>query len=132
MKRKSDSELLIIGMFVLCFVLAFVSYRQKNFRRQLNEVKELPYQGITVDSLADGIYAGNTATSFMNLELKIEVENKAYKKIEIVNCAEDKAPDIQKFIDELISTGTIKVPSKQRQMLEYLIFINCLDQAKQE
>ncbi len=112
--------------------MIFISFKQKQFRHQLNEVKELPYQGISVESLEDGIYFGKTITTFLNLELMIEVENKAYKKIEITNCSEDKKQDIQNLVDELISTGSLKVPSKKRGMLEYLIFISCLDQAQKE
>lgn len=130
MRTKTDSELLIGALIILCFVMAFISFRQKQFRRQLNEVKELPYQGITVDSLEDGIYTGQAITTFLSLDLEIEVENKTYKAITIVNCSEDKTADIQKLIDELLAEGSLKVPSKKKGMLEYLVFISCLDQAK--
>lgn len=132
MRIRKDSELMIGALIIICFVMIFISFKQKQFRHQLNEVKELPYQGISVESLDDGIYFGKTITTFLNLELMIEVENKAYKKIEITNCSEDKKQDIQNLVDELISTGSLKVPSKKRGMLEYLIFISCLDQAQKE
>jgi len=132
MKKFNDSKLMIAALVVFCFVLLFVSYKQKQFRRQLNEVKELPYKGVTVESLEDGIYAGETLTSFLCLKLNIEVENKAYKKIEIVNITEGKEKNIQSFINELVSTGKITVPSKKKPMLEYVVFLSCLDQAQKD
>ena len=57
------------------------------------------------------------------------VENKAYKSIEIVNMSGRYGKNIQGFIDELLSTGKITIPSKKIPMLEYLVFLSCLDQS---
>ena len=123
MKKLNENKLRLTALIILCFVMAFVSFRQKQFRSNLKEVKELPYKGISVQTLDDGIYSGKAYTSFLTLE------NKAYKSIELVNMSGRYGKNIQGFIDELLSTGKITVPSKKIPMLEYLVFLSCLDQS---
>lgn len=132
MKRSKNSELFIGALIIFCFILMFVSFKQKQFRSQLNEVQMLPYKGVSVETLSDGFYTGKTDVSFLSLELKIQVENKTYKNIEIVTCAGSRGEHIPGFVDELVSTGKVTVPSKKGPLLEYLVFISCLDQATKE
>lgn len=129
MKKLNENKLMLTALIIICFVMAFVSFRQKQFRSNLKEVKELPYKGISVQTLDDGIYSGKAYTSFLTLELQSTVENKAYKSIEIVNMSGRYGKNIQGFIDELLSTGKITIPSQKIPMLEYLVFLSCLDQS---
>lgn len=123
---------MFIVLIVFCFVMLFVSYSQKRFRKQLNEVKELPYKGVALETMEDGIYTGKAETSFLNLELSFQIKDKSYAKIEIVESTGSRGQSIQGFIDELVSTGKVTVPSKKGPMLEYLVFLSCLDQAQKE
>lgn len=129
MKLKSDSKITIGVLIAVCFVLLFVSYRQKQFRKQLDEVKSLPYYATSLEKVEDGIYQNKTETSFLNLSLQVEIENHHYKNIEILETNGSKGKNIPKFIEKILSGEEIKTPSKKNEMLEYLVLLSCLDGA---
>lgn len=127
MKLKSDSKITIGILIAVCFVLLFISYRQKQFRKQLDEVKSLPYYATSLENVDDGIYQNKSETSFLNLSLQVEIENHHYKNIEILEINGSKGKNIPKFIEKILSGEEIKTPSQKNEMLEYLVFLSCLD-----
>lgn len=128
MKKNFESKVLTVSLVILCFTMLFFVYKQRQFRRQFNEVQQLPYKGTSLEALEDGIYTGKTFTSFLSLEVEAVIENHAYKEIKIVNVTGGKESHIQTFIDDLLQNKKITVPSKKRYLLETLVFLSCMDQ----
>ncbi len=128
---KKDSFLMIGALIVLCIILAFSSFKQKQFRSRLNEVKDLPYSGKVLEQMEDGNYVGKVATSFIALELNVQIKDHQYKSIDIKKISGGSENYIQGYIEELVQNGKVKVPSKKAAMLEYLVFLKCLDQLEE-
>lgn len=127
--KKSESKVPFGILIVVCFILLFISYKQKEFRRQLNEVKSLPYYANSLENVNDGIYKNKTETSFLTLTLEVTIENHNYKNIEIIESTGSKGKNIPKFIEKVLVGEEIKTPSHKSEMLEYLVFLSCLDGA---
>lgn len=98
-----------IGIAAGCFVLIIVAaifYLLMDFGRQ---VRELPFEGISVDHVADGVYRGSANTSMVKVEVEVEVAAHRIIKVEILKHDNGLGADAEKIVDEMIVQNSAAV-----------------------
>lgn len=129
---KNDNKMLFIGMAVVLMLLGFVSVKNKTKRNQLEEIKKLPFHNVSIESVEDGVYKGETATSFLYVVLSVEVENHQLKNIQIEKMNGKKIENLEAITKRMIEENKIKIEAKRGQEMETFVLMSCVDSALYE
>jgi len=128
-EKLNDSKMLFLGMAVVLMVLGFVSYKNKSKRNQIEEIKKLPFHNVAIESVEDGIYNGETATSFLYIVMNIEVENHQLKSIQFEKMNGKKIEHLEEIANRMVEENKIKIEAKRGQEIETFVLMSCVDSA---
>ncbi|MCQ2593471.1 MAG: hypothetical protein MJ188_11890 [Treponema sp.] len=126
MKIIKDKILFYICAAAFCIILMLIIFNQKQFRRHVKEVQNLTYNENVINDLEDGIYFGKASTSFLVVELKVQIENHEYKNIEVVKASGRKSSLMQDFCDGYSSDEKFSVPNDKYGVFASLVFLSAI------
>lgn len=128
-EKKKESGLLFLGMAVILMVLGFVSYKNKSKRNQIEEIKKLPFHNVQLVNVEDGIYTGETATSFLYVVMDVEVENHQFKNIQLTKMNGKKINNLESIVNRMVEENSIIIEAKRGQEIETFVLMSCVDSA---
>lgn len=120
------SKFLMLAALIILMAGGYIVNRKK---LQLREAANLPYYKIELSEIEDGIYTGKTETSFLHLELEINVENHQIKKINVLQNDGIDGEKARPIIDEMIAQNKIVVPAIKGAERGSLVYISCASTA---
>lgn len=120
------SKFLMIVALILLMAGGYVINRKK---LQLREAANLPYYKIELTEIEDGIYTGKTQTSFLHLELEIQIENHKIKDIKVLQNDGLDGEKARPIINEMIEQNKIVVPAIKGAERGSLVYISCVSTA---
>lgn len=120
-------DIILIGF---CLILLFVSYLNVRKRKQIVEVKNLPYTNVSVEDVANGSYIGDIATSFLCIKVQVDVEEHKITNIQLLEKSgtrkEDKAAEL---FEKMKEENKAFVSVIENEELIDLVYICCVDNA---
>lgn len=120
-------DIILIGA---CLILLFVSYLNVRKRKQIMEVKNLPYTNVSVESVADGSYIGDIATSFLCIKVQVDVENHQIQNIQLLEKSGTKKQDkAEELFEKMKEENKSFVTVIENEELIDLVYICCVDNA---
>lgn len=125
-KMNDFSKFLMIAALIILMAGGYIVNRKK---LQLREAANLPYYKIELSEIEDGIYTGKAETSFLHLELEINVENHQLKKINVLQNDGIDGEKARPIIDEMIAQNKIVVPAIKGAERGSLVYISCASTA---
>lgn len=125
-KMNDFSKFLMIAALIILMAGGYIVNRKK---LQLREAANLPYYKIELSEIKDGIYTGKAETSFLHLELEINVENHQIKKINVLQNDGIDGEKARPIIDEMIAQNKIVVPAIKGAERGSLVYISCASTA---
>ncbi len=125
-KMNDFSKFLMIAALIILMAGGYIVNRKK---LQLREAANLPYYKIELSEIEDGIYTGKAETSFLHLELEINVENHQIKKINVLQNDGIDGEKARPIIDEMIAQNKIVVPAIKGAERGSLVYISCASTA---
>lgn len=125
-KMNDFSKFLMLAALIILMAGGYIVNRKK---LQLREAANLPYYKIELSEIEDGIYTGKAETSFLHLELEINVENHQIKKINILQNDGIDGEKARPIIDEMIAQNKIVVPAIKGAERGSLVYISCASTA---
>ena len=125
-KMNDFSKFLMLAALIILMAGGYIVNRKK---LQLREAANLPYYKIELSEIEDGIYTGKTETSFLHLELEINVENHQIKKINVLQNDGIDGEKARPIIDEMIAQNKIVVPAIKGAERGSLVYISCASTA---
>ena len=120
------SKFLMIAALIILMAGGYMINRKK---LQIREAANLPYYKIELSEIEDGIYPGNTQTSFLHLELEIQVENHQIKDIKVLKNDGLDGEKARPIISEMIAQNKIVVPAIKGAERGSLVYISCVSTA---
>lgn len=120
------SKFLMIAALIILMAGGYIVNRKK---LQLREAANLPHYKIELSEIEDGIYTGKAETSFLHLELEINVENHQIKKINVLQNDGIDGEKARPIIDEMIAQNKIVVPAIKGAERGSLVYISCASTA---
>lgn len=127
---RKDSIAMFILFIGICVVLGMFITQGRKKRNQLEEVKQLPYHSVKVEDVKDGIYSAETVTSFLYLQIDVEVKDHKLKRIRFDKMngkGSEHLEDIAKLMLE--GNTTLVSEMKSGEELETLVLMSCVDSA---
>lgn len=125
-KMNDFSKFLMLAALIILMAGGYIVNRKK---LQLREAANLPYYKIELSEIEDGIYTGKTETSFLHLELEINVENHQIKKINVLQNDGIDGEKARPIIDEMIAQNKSVVPAIKGAERGSLVYISCASTA---
>ena len=125
-KMNDFSKFLMLAALIILMAGGYIVNRKK---LQLREAANLPYYKIDLSEIEDGIYTGKAETSFLHLELEINVENHQIKKINVLQNDGIDGEKARPIIDEMIAQNKIVVPAIKGAERGSLVYISCASTA---
>lgn len=125
-KMNDFSKFLMLAALIILMAGGYIVNRKK---LQLREAANLPYYKIELSEIEDGIYTGKVETSFLHLELEINVENHQIKKINVLQNDGIDGEKARPIIDEMIAQNKIVVPAIKGAERGSLVYISCASTA---
>lgn len=120
------SKFLMLAALIILMAGGYIVNRKK---LQLREAANLPYYKVELSEIEDGIYTGKAETSFLHLELEINVENHQIKKINVLQNDGIDGEKARPIIDEMIAQNKIVVPAIKGAERGSLVYISCASTA---
>ena len=120
------SKFLMLAALIILMAGGYVINRKK---LQLREAANLPYYKIELSEIENGIYTGKAETSFLHLELEIQVENHQIKDIKVLQNDGIDGEKARPIIDEMIDQNKIVVPAIKGAERGSLVYISCASTA---
>ena len=125
--RMNDfSKFLMLAALIILMAGGYIVNRKK---LQLREAANLPYYKVELSEIEDGIYTGKAETSFLHLELEINVENHQIKKINVLQNDGIDGEKARPIIDEMIAQNKIVVPAIKGAERGSLVYVSCASTA---
>ena len=125
--RMTDfSKFLMLAALIILMAGGYIVNRKKI---QLREAANLPYYKIELSEIEDGIYKGKSETSFLHLELEIEVENHTIKDIKVLQNDGLDGEKARPIINEMIAQNKIVVPAIKGAERGSLVYVSCASTA---
>ena len=118
-----------ILMFVALLCLMGGGYRIARKKARLREASALPFYKIEMSEVADGVYEGQTMTSFLHLKLNVTVEEHKLTKIDVLQNDGIDGETARPIIDKMIEQNAIVVPAVKGAELGSLVYISCVSTA---
>ena len=129
MKKNIMTDLSKFLMIVALILLMAGGYVINRKKLQLREAANLPYYKIELTEIEDGIYTGKTQTSFLQLELEIQIENHKIKDIKVLQNDGLDGEKARPIINEMIEQNKIVVPAIKGAERGSLVYISCVSTA---
>lgn len=129
MKKNIMTDLSKFLMIVALILLMAGGYVINRKKLQLREAANLPYYKIELTEIEDGIYTGKTQTSFLHLELEIQIENHKIKDIKVLQNDGLDGEKARPIINEMIEQNKIVVPAIKGAERGSLVYISCVSTA---
>lgn len=130
MKKKSGmndtSKILMIITIAFVVFCGYIIARKKILIR---ESTQLPYHEIEMSQVEDGTYYGKTYTSFLHLQVEVDVLNHQIVDIRVL---EKEGLDGEKafpIIKQMISSNNTVVPVIKGAELGSIAYISCVNEA---
>jgi|GEM_PF-2203001 len=125
--RMNDfSKFLMLAALIILMAGGYIVNRKK---LQLREAANLPYYKIELSEIEDGIYTGKAETSFLHLELEIQVENHQIKDIKVLQNDGIDGEKARPIINEMIAQNKIVVPAIKGAERGSLVYVSCASTA---
>ena len=125
--RMNDfSKFLMLAALIILMAGGYIVNRKK---LQLREAANLPYYKVELSEIEDGIYTGKAETSFLHLELEIQVENHQIKDIKVLQNEGIDGEKARPIIDEMIAQNKIVVPAIKGAERGSLVYVSCASTA---
>ena len=125
-KKTDYSKYLMIVALICLMAGGYIVSRKKI---QLREAANLPFYKIELSEIEDGIYTGNTQTSFLHLELEIQVEKHQIKNIKVLKNDGLDGEKARPIIQEMINQNKIVVPAIKGAERGSIVYISCVSTA---
>ena len=120
------SKFLMIAALILLMAGGYVINRKK---LQFREAANLPYYQIELSDIEDGLYKGQAQTSFLHLELEVQIENHQIKDIKVLQNDGLDGEKARPIISEMIAQNKIVVPAVKGAERGSLVYISCVSTA---
>ena len=125
--RMNDfSKFLMLAALIILMAGGYIVNRKK---LQLREAANLPYYKVELSEIEDGIYTGKAETSFLHLELEIQVENHQIKDIKVLQNDGIDGEKARPIINEMIAQNKIVVPAIKGAERGSLVYVSCASTA---
>lgn len=129
-RKPSKLKTFDIVLIAFCLILLFVSYMNVRKRKQIIEVKNLPFTNVSVENVQDGTYIGDIATSFLCIKVQVTVEDKKITDIQLIEKSGTKLTDKSDILFEnMIKENKAFVSVIEDEELISLVYICCVDNA---
>ena len=125
-KKTDYSKYLMIVALICLMAGGYIVSRKKI---QLREAANLPFYKIELSEIEDGTYTGKTETSFLSLELKIQIENHKIKDIKVLQNEGLDGEKARPIIQEMINQNKIVVPAIKGAERGSIVYISCVSTA---
>lgn len=129
MKKNIMTDLSKFLMIVALILLMAGGYVINRKKLQLREAANLPYYKIELSDIEDGIYTGKAQTSFLHLELEIQIENHKIKDIKVLQNDGLDGEKARPIVTEMIEQNKIVVPAIKGAERGSLVYISCVSTA---
>ncbi len=129
MKKNIMNDLSKFLMLAALIILMAGGYIVNRKKIQLREAANLPYYKVELSEIEDGIYTGKAETSFLHLELEINVENHQIKEINVLQNDGIDGEKARPIIDEMIAQNKIVVPAIKGAERGSLVYVSCASTA---
>ena len=116
-----------MALALICLMAGGFMISRKKTR--LREATSLPFYQIEMSEVEDGIYEGQTMTSFLHLKLRIEVENHQLKKIDVLENDGIDGETARPIIEKMIAKNEVVVSAVKGAELGSLVYISCVSTA---
>ena len=125
-KKTDYSKYLMIVALICLMAGGYIVSRKKI---QLREAANLPFYKIELSEIEDGTYTGKTETSFLSLELEIQIENHKIKDIKVLQNEGLDGEKARPIIQEMINQNKIVVPAIKGAERGSIVYISCVSTA---
>ena len=125
-KKTDYSKYLMIVALICLMAGGYIVSRKKI---QLREAANLPFYKIELSEIEDGTYTGKTETSFLSLELEIQIENHRIKDIKVLQNEGLDGEKARPIIQEMINQNKIVVPAIKGAERGSIVYISCVSTA---
>ena len=128
MKKDYSSLAKALAVIALLSIMAggFLITRRKN---HLAEATKLPYHNVSLEQVPDGFYKARTETSFLHVELQVQVESHKIVKIEVIEADGIDAVPAKPVLDKMITENKIAVQAVKGAELGSIENISYVDKA---
>ena len=128
MKKDYSSLAKALAVIALLSIMlgGFLVSRRKN---HLAEATKLPYHNVSLEQVPDGFYKARTETSFLHIELQVQVENHKIIEIKVIEADGIDAVPAQPVLNRMIAENKIAVQAVKGAELGSLVYISCVDKA---
>ncbi len=125
--NKADFSKYLMLIALICLMAGGYIISRKKI--QLREAARLPFYKVEISDIKDGKYNGITETSFLHLELEIEIENQKIKEIKVLRNDGLDGEKARPIISEMIAQNKIIVPAIKGTERGSLVYISCASTA---
>lgn len=123
---KSAPKILAAASLLVIMFGGYLVLRKKN---QIAEASKLPFTQVELSDIDDGVYSGKTYTSFLHLELEVEVKEHRLTDIKVLKNDGIDGETAKPIINEMIKQNSIVVPAIKGAELGSIVYISCVNQA---
>lgn len=127
--EKSKLRSIDIVLIVVCVFMMFFSYLNIRKRKNINEVKNLPFRNVAVENVQNGTYLGDIQTSFLCLKIEVTVKDKKIEAINILEKSGSKKINEELLLQKMIDENKSLVQVEKGEELVSLVYICCVDNA---
>ena len=125
--HKTDFSKYLMIVALICLMAGGYIVSRKKI--QLREAANLPFYKIELSEIEDGTYTGKTETSFLTLELEIQIENHKIKDIKVLQNEGLDGEKARPIIQEMIGQNKIVVPAIKGAERGSIVYISCVSSA---
>lgn len=118
-----------IVLIVVCIVMMFLSYQNIRKRKQINDVKALPFTNTLVENVQNGTYIGDVQTTFLCIKVEVTVLDQHITDIKVLEKSGSKKYDETELLQKMITENTSFVKDIKGNELNALVYICCVDNA---
>ena len=119
-------------MFAAIIFIVFCGYRIARKKVLLREAASLPFYKIELSEIQDGTYSGKTYTSFLHLQLDVNIQDHKITEITVIENEGIDGEKARPIINKMIEQNSIVVPAVKGAELGSLVYISCVSTALAE
>lgn len=125
MKQKLSN----IYVIIFCVLMIVISFFLGRSKRQMEEVKNLPFTNTQIEQINDGTYYGKTYTTFMRLQINVTVKDHKLTDIEFIENEGSKGSKAEEMAKRMIAENKVAVELIDKDELGSAVLISCVDSA---
>lgn len=129
-RKKAGFEDSAKWIFIpICIFLVIWIFFIRMKRNQIQEVKNLPFSNVSIESVEDGTYTGKCTTSFMKVVVEVSVKEHKLQRIDFIENENEVAKKAAVIADSMIEKNKVIVTPLKKMELQCVVIFAAVDDA---